>query len=347
PWVRFDYQTSHTRSFTHGNGEYHYRVAACADAESCGALSSEVTTTVLLPPDPPTLYPPSYSRPDFTVKWSEPPTATSYRLEESFDGSAWTVVYNGSGTSIDFTGRLVGQYRYRVRACNLTCGDRSAIITHWVIPQRAPNLAGSVHSNGDHSLSWAAMQGVTWYELDEKSAFVWMRVHSGPETTKLLPGREAGTYLYRIRACSDGGCSDWGTEFQLVNQTQPPPAVPSLSVTSDSGSSFTVSWNAVAGVTSYRLESALMAIAGARPTTTASPARCSAARRRGVPVPPACLQLDVQQLVGYLDALGGADGAEPGGVRNVHRQPLDLLGGGAGCRPLHPRGEEGRLAAGL
>ncbi|MFC3815292.1 hypothetical protein [Lysobacter sp. GCM10012299] len=55
----------------------------------------------------------------YTVQWSAATSATTYRLEESANGGAWTSVHDGAATSATLSSKTTSlPYAYRVRACN-------------------------------------------------------------------------------------------------------------------------------------------------------------------------------------------------------------------------------------
>ena len=131
-----------------GNGAYDYQVRAC-NVGGCGAYSTIQGVTVLLPPgSAPTLTAPSSTTVDnYTVSWTTVATASSYELQERFNGGSWSTIQNTSSTSRAISGKPNGTYGYQVRACNSSgCGSYSAISNVVVsVPQppaTAPSLSG-------------------------------------------------------------------------------------------------------------------------------------------------------------------------------------------------------------
>jgi YD repeat-containing protein len=71
----------------------------------------------------------------YTVSWGAVPAATSYLLQESANGGAWTTVYSGSAASKALSGREGGSYVYRVEGCvGTTCGGWTTSATLGVRP---------------------------------------------------------------------------------------------------------------------------------------------------------------------------------------------------------------------
>lgn len=62
-----------------------------------------------------------------------------------------------------------------------------------------------------------------------------------------------GRYAYRVRACSDKGCSLWMSS-SIVTVAHPPATPANLQVPASSSGSFTVLWSSAAYATSYVLE---------------------------------------------------------------------------------------------
>ena len=76
----------------------------------------------ITPPNPPAsiTVPATSSTGNFTVSWAVSPGATSYFLQEDTSATfaSATVVYNGSNTSFNVTGKSSGTWWYRVCANN-------------------------------------------------------------------------------------------------------------------------------------------------------------------------------------------------------------------------------------
>src|SRR5690606_20458651 len=75
-------------------------------------------------------------------------------------------------------------------------------------------------------------------------------------TSRNITGKGSGTYSYRVYGCNTvGGCGPASSTGTITVTIVTIPGAPTLSApaSSDTGS-FTVSWGAVSGATSYRLE---------------------------------------------------------------------------------------------
>lgn len=107
-------------------GSYSYRVRAC-QAAACSGWSAAATSTVQLPPSsaPALTAPAQAPNGTYTVGWSGPAGADTYRLEESVNGGGWSEVQSAAATSRAYTGKPAGTYGYRARGCNPAGCDRT------------------------------------------------------------------------------------------------------------------------------------------------------------------------------------------------------------------------------
>jgi YD repeat-containing protein len=128
------------------SGTYGYRVSAC-NAAGCGPVSGAVSVNEIDPPGVPSLSAPAVNETgSYTVNWTSVATATSYRLEESANGGAWTQVQDAAAISKAFSAKsMTLPYGYRVRACNLAgCGAYSAAATVQQIIYGAQYISQSI-----------------------------------------------------------------------------------------------------------------------------------------------------------------------------------------------------------
>ena len=103
------------------DGTYSYWVQACSSV--CSDWSETESVTVERPPAAPELTVPATDADgDYTVWWTSPAGAKSYRLREKRVGGTFTKAYDGRETSKAIRNKADGRYRYRVRACNSACG---------------------------------------------------------------------------------------------------------------------------------------------------------------------------------------------------------------------------------
>lgn len=84
-------------------------------------------------------------------------------------------------------------------------------------PPAAPrHLTYTPFSEGSTvSVSWPAVWDATSYQLDRSLNGVWSNIYTGNQTALnvLLPSQ--GLYSFRVRACNDGGCSNYLTDPEM------------------------------------------------------------------------------------------------------------------------------------
>lgn len=240
-------------------GTYAYRVKAC-NVAGCGATSTTGTVQAIHPPAAPTLtLPTSDYDGSYTVSWSTPASATSYRADERFNGGTWTSIHNAAGTSVARTGRQAGTWGYQVTACNQAgCSAPSAVKSTQVTlpPTSATSLtAPATNYSGTYTLSWGSVATATRYELSQRlNGGTFSTIYNGASTSSSVSGRTPGTWEYRVRGCNVGGCGPWSA----LKATQVIGVPGSTSITgvqtAGVGASYTVSWSAATNADSYQLQ---------------------------------------------------------------------------------------------
>ena len=263
-WVQIHNNGARSKALS-GNspGTYSYRVRACNASSNCSSWSSSITVTVASPPPAPTVSGPTTDyNGAYSVSWSAVTNASTYRLEERVGSGAWSQIYSGSGLSRTISGKSAGSYSYRARGCNAesVCGSWSSTKTVTVVaPPAAPTglLGPATSYTGAYTMSWNASSTATTYRLDEQigASTTWNQVHSGSGLSKVVSGKSAGVYKYRVRACNtESVCGSWSSTFTVTVEN--PPSVPGglSGPGSDADGAYSVSWNPSAGSTSYRLE---------------------------------------------------------------------------------------------
>lgn len=240
-----------------GTGTYRYHGRACNDA-GCGSWGAEAVTQVEVPPQgtPALTVPASAISGNYTATWTVVQGASRYVLEELVAG-VWAVATDTPATSFAVAGKSAGSYRYRVKACNPQgCSGYSSEATVVSIqPPATPALSVAPASyDGTYTLYYSATPQATIYLVEQQfNGGAWAEIDRTSATQLTLTGRAAGTYSHRVYACNEAGCSGSSGVVSTV-VTLPPTSAPGISLPTTSYSSTTsVSWNAVAAATYYRL----------------------------------------------------------------------------------------------
>lgn len=236
--------------------------------------SKLVATVENVPTAPPSITAPSNDVDgSYSVSWaaSSGGGVTSYQLFEASDAnfSDAVMVSEGSALSTNITGRAVGLYYYRVRACAVDlCSDfteTSGSTFVGVIPSTPGSLSiPSSNQTGNYSVSWGAAAGdLTHYELYQSTSASFASeqlAYSGANVSTTLSGRQSATYYYRVKACYQSICSGYSVGANAVVVDRVPSAPSSITLPSvESDGSFQVSWGGASGygkAVSYQLNEA-------------------------------------------------------------------------------------------
>jgi len=114
-------------------------------------------------------------------------------------------------------------------------------------------------SNQSYTVSWNGVAGATSYVLQQSTTNQFSNaqtVAQGNILSKVFSNQPNGVYYYRVLASNDAGNSPY-SNVQSVTISQPMnvPSAPVLNpIQPTSAQSYTVSWNSVAGATSYLLQ---------------------------------------------------------------------------------------------
>ncbi|HKT31190.1 MAG TPA: RHS repeat-associated core domain-containing protein [Gammaproteobacteria bacterium] len=205
---------------------------------------------------------------DFTLSWSGAEGATSYSIEQSTNGNAYSLLpQSWSGTSAALTGYSNGNYSFAVQGCgNDACGAFSSPVSVAVLRTpgvpAAPSVTPATTTNGSFALSWSQPAGtVTYYELYTSfNGGAYSAQNVGNVRSTNVSETVNGTYDFEVAACNSAACSSPSSPTAGM-VSLPVPAAPTLccSATITQGQSTTLSWTPNGGVsaTYYELESSL------------------------------------------------------------------------------------------
>ncbi|GAB3339290.1 hypothetical protein GCM10027359_16390 [Marilutibacter aestuarii] len=163
----------------------------------------------------------------------------------------------------DAAGRVLREYqsevggtfavkRYTYNNASLVTSVAVERTTAIALPTGVPVVTVSASGLGDFTVGWSAVSGAESYSLHQKvDGGSWTQVYAGTGRTKSFTSRPTGTYAFRARACNAEGCSAWSTSASIYVA----PATPLLTApATDNSGTFAVSWGAISGASSYRLE---------------------------------------------------------------------------------------------
>ncbi len=123
-------------------------------------------------------------------------------------------------------------------------------------PTNLGDVTATALSLSSISMSWSSVVGATSYEVYNIEGLVGSTSHPATSyaATNLLPATQ---YTYRVRACNLFGCSDFASDVSATTETiGVSDAIQVTLVASTIGRAITslkVSWDSIAGVTSYQI----------------------------------------------------------------------------------------------
>ncbi|MGS2724817.1 Ig-like domain-containing protein [Porticoccus sp. GXU_MW_L64] len=259
-------------------GTYEYQVRACKTTgsyTSCSAYVESGVATVSLPPTPS-----GFTAPEGTLvgqpiilNWGavSGATFTLFRYDLVNTGMPPVVIYNGTSTAAqdyditnayNYGGVLPpGAYGYELVATTAVGSSSSAFAQVIVVlPPGTPASITVPSSNysGSYDVNWSSVSGATDYELQQQiGSGTWTDSPVGNVTSKSFNGIATGSYKYRVRACTVIGsftsCSSWRTSSTLTVSKPTTPTNFTVPASDDDGS-FTVTWSASTGASSYTLQ---------------------------------------------------------------------------------------------
>lgn len=248
------------------NGSYAYRAQAC-NVGGCSAWSATGTTTVLLPPVTPSgVTAPATANGPFTVTWNVSPTATSYDVYQSYNNGTWARIASVATNAVAVTPATSGNYQFFITANN-ACGwsgqtGASNVVVVTFPPTGTPipygiGLSALTSTTGSYGVGWNAIALAATYQVQEQfNGGAAVIVQDSSSLTFNTSGRANGVYDYHVRACNAGGCGPWSDHLAVT--VLKIPATPDQPYVSRTGTTqkpiVNVSWAAVDGATSYKME---------------------------------------------------------------------------------------------
>jgi YD repeat-containing protein len=188
---------------------------------------------------------------NYTVSWGAVPAATTYTLQESFNGGAWTTT-NVSGNSYAFTNRDGGNYVYQVQACSgANCGPWTTSATLDVTPALPTLTVPTSLTFAPFTVSWSAPISATSYTVQQSfNGGVWTTVASNTTATSFsVTSAPGGTYTFQVSASNAYGNRGWAASAP-VSVTQIPATPTNFVVTKTNGMDV-LTWDAMPWATTY------------------------------------------------------------------------------------------------
>ena len=251
------------------NGTYSYRVKAMKTNYDTSTFTvGNIGCVVHLACGAPGLLtvPAINSTGTFWINWSPSDVSGStYVVEQSKDGGAFTQIYSGTNTSTNITVTANGAYAYRIKATKTnydtsdwTVGNTGCTV-YLACGAPAWLTVPPANSSGTFWVNWSASDvgGATYILEQSKDGGTFTQIYSGPNTSTNITLTANGTYTYRVKAMKPNyNTSDYtvGNTGCTVYLACGAPAWLTVPAASSTGT-FSVTWSAsnVGGAT-YILE---------------------------------------------------------------------------------------------
>lgn len=228
-----------------------------------GSLVARVTTVVAPTVPQLTVAPGFSSNGAYIASWTAVDLAARYELAVIDGAGSPTAVYSGTALSKSFSGMAAGNYVYKVRACrDTTAAHCSAWSGAAGVSVKFPPPSSPTPQNPDeapggaYSVTWPTVSGAERYELRESmNNGPWILVtHADPVSVSFV-NKAAASYRYQITACNET-CAQSTTGPKTTRVYYKPSGVPTINPVADPAAwgNYTLTWNAVADATYYRLE---------------------------------------------------------------------------------------------
>ncbi len=249
---------SYTQTGLSADTVYDYQIATIKGT-TASAPSTLLAVTTLLPA-PTGVTATTKSATEIDLAWTKVSDATSYKIERSPDGNTWTALtpspaLTASSVAYADTSALSGtQYYYRVSAIDAVGTSAPSTAVHTTTLPAVPVLTAKVISASEIDLSWASVTGSTSYKLERSpdGGGTWSTISTASAATYANTALPSNTsYQYRVSSIDAGGTSAPST---VATATTILPAPTGLTATASSPTVINLTWAAVPGATSYKLE---------------------------------------------------------------------------------------------
>lgn len=286
--LNFDFTLGHYRQYNLPVGNYQFQVQACNSLCDCGEfVTSHNHVAVLGVPSAPVtpIASSDGGRGTLGLNWQVPEgLMVSYYDIQQRDPAAYLLM-STAGRHLDSTKlftsvtstsivmqRGFGDYRYRVRACNLSgCGawsvDSNLVSVNSVGTPRAFISSASTRYESDDYLDSDGNYDVRWEDISVRvTEAVTYKVTElslnsnvtseydvvAPINSLDLSGKEQGHYSYTVQACTDSVCGDKTGPLEV--EVAFTPDVPSVLTAQEAGAGINIQWDSSANANRYELE---------------------------------------------------------------------------------------------
>nr|WP_161556967.1 fibronectin type III domain-containing protein [Paenibacillus amylolyticus] len=231
--------TAYTKSGLAANTDHTFRIRA-KNAAGIGSWSEMLNASTQL--NLPTALKGVPEETSILLTWTGVAGATKYEIEA--DGNSVATVSDPFYTHSELLGGTA--HKYRVRALTDTnVSAWTAVVSQTTLPGSVPGLTVNSATTAAIALKWNAVIGATGYDLEIDGTIVAINAVAYTKSG-FAPNSE---HSFRIRAKNASGVGAWSE--MITGVTQLSAAVPKGTV---DRTSITITWDNVAGATSYEIE---------------------------------------------------------------------------------------------
>ena len=258
-------KTTTATSFTTAVGAYGYQYTykmRAVKGNTKSAYSSAVNAKNTKKLQTPAMKAPVKANGSFKLSWNKVSGAEKYELYIKQADGSYKLMKTTTGTSFTTAFATYGkQFSYKMRA--VTSKNSSATSAYSAVVNatnnkklQTPTMKATVNANGTFKLSWNKVAGAEKYELYIKQAdgsYKLMKTTTGTSFTTAFAtyGKQ---FSYKMRAVTSKNNSATSAFSSVVNATNNKKLqTPTMKAAVNANGSFKLSWNAVAGATSYKL----------------------------------------------------------------------------------------------
>jgi fibronectin type 3 domain-containing protein len=230
-------------------------VVRAVNASGSSALSAEVSA-LTMPAVPTGVTATATSTTQINLNWNAVTGATSYAVQRgTTSGGPYTLVASTTTASFSDTGLAAGTtYFYVVQALNASGSSASsAEASASTVPTAPTGVRATPKSATEIDLTWNAVTGATSFKVERSttSGGPYAVVGSATSTSFSDTGLTAATtYFYVVAAVNSGGTSAVSAQVSALTM----PAAPTGVTATGLVAAISLTWNAVTGATSYKVE---------------------------------------------------------------------------------------------
>ncbi len=257
--------TTYTHASLAMGTTYYYKVAAyrTVGTTKVYGLQSEATSAVPIPSTPaPTAVSTGYT--SIKVSWPAVSGATGYKIYKTDENGQVLSTLAENLTSPLYTQDELTtnqMYYYKVVAFRTVSGietlsSDSAIVSAKPVPSAPTGLTAASAGYNSTNLSWNEVAGAEGYALMRSTSLngLYIRINSGTFISCTDNNLTTGTtYYYKVYAYINGTPDEIKGDDSVTVSVKPIPATPVITVTPTQYNSLSISWEAIAGASGYKV----------------------------------------------------------------------------------------------